>query len=203
MRKKTASNIKKPASKLIHADKFYREPCWLDVWRDGCDPYHFTFWRRINEPNALILISHLEAAGFLIRPKNQPKARCQVHPTYYSQLKFYCLKPKIITKRVIHIKNTPYFLAACKRIWMSMRILRTFSIGQIQACSNVYNDTARIVVRQLYQLNYARLIAVDDAYFRGNEDIYQLICDTGAKAPLLCADGILYDLNTCCIYYID
>ena len=84
-----------------------------------------------------------------------------------------------------------------------MRILRTFSIGQIQACSNVYNDTARIVVRQLYRLNYARLVAVDDAYFQGNEDIYQLIRDTGAKAPFLCADGILYDLNTCCIYYND
>ena len=85
-----------------------------------------------------------------------------------SGLVFWLEIPKVVTKRVIHIKNTPYFLTACQRIWMSMQILRTFSIGQIQACSNVYNDIARIVVRQLYQLNYARLVAVDDAYFQGN-----------------------------------
>jgi hypothetical protein len=58
---------KKIAAKLDDADEFYRQPCWLELWRKTCDPCRLTFWSRIDETNAAILISYWEAAGFLTR----------------------------------------------------------------------------------------------------------------------------------------
>jgi hypothetical protein len=84
-----------------------------------------------------------------------------------------------------------------------MRILRTFTTGQLQICSDVGNDIVHSVVLQLRLLSYVRLIHWYDSDLDGNEHIYQLIRDTGVKAPFLCANGILYDLNTRCIYFTD
>ena len=192
------------ANKLDYADEFYRQPCWLELWRKTCDPCRLTFWSRIDETNAALLISYWEAAGFLIRARNGTRYR--VHSTYYSQLKFYTLKPRPRipgTKKAKPIQNTLYFRTVCQRIWMSMRILQCFSIGQLQACSSVCNDIVRTFVTQLYQLNYVRLQVCYGSNFEGNEDIYQLIQNTGAKAPFLCGEGSLYDLSTCCIYFTD
>jgi hypothetical protein len=206
------------AAKLENLDEFYRQPCWLELWRKTCDPCRLTFWSRIDETNAAILISYWETAGFLTRARK--RTRYRVHSTYYSQLKFYTLKPRPRipgTKKAKPIQNTLYFRTVCQRIWMSMRILQTFSIGQLQACSNVCNDIVRTFVTQLYQLNYVRLQVCHGSNFEGNEDIYQLIRNTGArrfrgklppksslaKALFLCGEGSLYDLSTYCIYFTD
>jgi hypothetical protein len=191
-------------TKLNYADEFYRKPCWLDLWRDNCNPCLLTFWSRIDETNAAILISYWFDAGFLTRTKN--RTRYQVHSTYYSQLKFYTLKGKTQipgTKKLKAIQNSLHFQTVCQRIWMSMRILQTFSIGQLQACSSAGNDLTRTFVNQLYQLNYIRLKVCYGSIYEINEDIYQLIRDTGVKPPFLCGEGSLYDLNTQCVYFTD
>jgi hypothetical protein len=188
--------------KLDSSDEFYQRPCWLGIWRETCNPYHLTFWSCINEKNALILISYLEAAGFLTRYNDYSPYR--VNPTYYSQI--YTYKPKPLVpgaKKAKPIQNTQNFRESCQRLWISVRILKTFSIGQLQICSNVCNDIARTFVNQLYQLNYVQLKFCYGSNFEGNEDIYQLINDTGVRAPFLCAEGRLYDLNTSYIYWND
>ncbi|GAP99943.1 hypothetical protein [Leptolyngbya sp. NIES-2104] len=81
-----------------------------------------------------------------------------------------------------------------------MRILQTSSIGQLQACSNTSNELARRIVSQLYRFDYLRLQQQYHPYFAGNEDVYCLVRNTGAKAPLLFASGVLYDPNTHQIY---
>ena len=43
------------ADKLDYADQFYRQPCWLELWRKTCDPCRLTFWSRIDETNAATL----------------------------------------------------------------------------------------------------------------------------------------------------
>jgi hypothetical protein len=199
-------NMKKMVtSKLGRPDKFYRQPCWLDIWRHTCSDRQLTFWSRMNESNASILISYLEADGFLTRIEDCSPARLQVHSTYYSGLKSYRIK---LNRRLPEMKNrqrlnTLYFFTDFQKIWMSMRILRTFSKGQLQICSDVGKDVVQTVVSQLCLLTYVRIKTRYDADFEGNEHIYQLIRDTGVKAPFLCANGILYDLNTRCIYFTD
>ncbi|MDV2997483.1 MAG: hypothetical protein N4J56_007188 [Chroococcidiopsis sp. SAG 2025] len=199
------------AATFEQPDEFYQQPCWLDVWLATYDGNQLAFWSHLNEIEAALLLSHLESAGFLHRLGNsspvesdsRTPTRFQVHPTYYSELKFYRLnsKPPVPgVKKAKPVRHTPRFRTALQRIWTSMRILQTFSIGQLQACSDASNEVVRTVVTQLYQLNYVQLKHYCHPYFAGNEDIYQLIRDTGTKAPFLCTDGILYDSNTHCIY---
>jgi hypothetical protein len=196
---------KTTTSKLVRPDKFYRQPCWFDIWRDTCSDRQLTFWSRMNESNASVLISYLEADGFLTRLEDCSPVRLQVHSTYYSQLKVYRvkLKGRIPSMKNVQMLNTLYFLTSLQKIWMSMRILRTFSKGQLQTCSDVGKDIVQTVVSQLCLLTYVRIKTLYDSDFEGNEHIYQLIRDTGVKAPFLCANGILYDLNTRCIYFTD
>jgi hypothetical protein len=202
MRKKKKKK-KKTALKSVCPDKFYQQPCWLDIWLHRCSEYQLTFWSRMNESNASVLISYLEADGFLTRLEDCSSPRLKVHTTYYSRLKFYRIK---LNRRLPEMKNrqmlnTLYFLTAFQKIWMSMRILRTFSKGQLQICSAVGKDVVQTVVSQLCLLTYVRLKTCYHSDLEGKENIYQLIRDTGVKAPFLCANGILYDLNTRCIYF--
>jgi hypothetical protein len=186
------------------SDEFYQRHIWLNIWLGTCNPYHLVFWSGIDDTNTLILLSHLEAAGLLTRRREQYSYR--VHPAYYSKIKICICKPKplvIGAKKAKQVKNTYEFRESCHRIWTSMRILQTFSIGQLQICSDVCEDIARTFVTQLYQLNYIQLRSCYGSNLGGNEDIYQLINNTGPKAPFLCADGRLYDLNTDCIYLND
>jgi hypothetical protein len=193
------------ASKFDSSDEFYQHRSWLNIWLETLNPYHLVFWSRIDETNTLILMSHFEAAGFVTRYRNRSSYR--VRPTYYSEIKMYVCKPKplvIGAKKAKPVQNTLNFRESCHRIWTSMRILQTFSIGQLQICSDVHEDVARTFVAQLYQLNYIQLRFFSYGYnFEGNEDIYQLINNTGPKAPFLCGDGRLYDLNNDCIYLND
>jgi hypothetical protein len=192
------------ASKFVSSDEFYQRRSWLNIWLETLNPYHLVFWSRIDETNSLILLSHLEATGFVTQCRE--RSSYQVQPTYYSDIKMYICKPKpliIGAKKAKLVTNTHNFRESCRRIWTSMRILQTFSIGQLQICSDVCEDIARTFVTQLYQLNYIQLRFCYGYNFEGNEDIYQLINNTGPKAPFLCGDGRLYDLNTDCIYLND
>lgn len=185
------------------SDAFYQQPCWLDVWLDQCSTTQLEFWSRFDEFDALVLLSLLEQAGFVSQLGDRTPPHFRVHPTYYQDLRFYCinLKPPVVgAKTVKRYQNMLSFRNTVGRMWTSMRILQTFSIGQLQACSDTSNELARRIVSQLYRFDYLRLQQQYHPYFAGNEDVYCLVCNTGAKAPLLFAGGVLYDLNTHQIY---
>lgn len=190
-------------SSLNTSELFYQQPCWLDVWLDQCSTAQLEFWSRFNEFDALVLLSRLEQAGFVTRIGDPASPHFRVHPTYYQKLKFYTVhlkSPVAGTKIVKRYRNTLNFQNTVGRMWTSMRILQTFSSGQLQACADTSNEPAQRIVSQLYQFDYLRLRQQYHQCFAGNEDVYCLVRNTGAKAPLLFAGGVLYDLNTHRIY---
>ncbi len=81
-----------------------------------------------------------------------------------------------------------------------MRILQIFSVSQILICSEISELVALEFVYQMHQIDFLRLVEGCEAGVFGNENIYQLIENTGPIAPLICADGIVYDINTRTIY---
>ncbi|MDV2997737.1 MAG: hypothetical protein N4J56_007442 [Chroococcidiopsis sp. SAG 2025] len=187
------------ASDSESSDAFYRQPCWLDIWLDQCSTTQLEFWSQFDESDALFLLSLLEQAGFVTRLGDRTPPRFRAHPTYYQNLRFYRvdLKPPVRgAKTVKRCQNTLHFRNTVGRMWTSMRILQTFSIGQLQACTDTGNEPAQRIVSQLYRFNYLRLQQQYHPCFAGNEDVYCLVRNTGAKAPLLFASGILYDPNT-------
>ncbi|MBE9012322.1 hypothetical protein IQ250_19170 [Pseudanabaenaceae cyanobacterium LEGE 13415] len=185
------------------SDAFYQHPCWLDIWLDQCSTTQLEFWSRFDEFDALVLLSLFEQAEFVIRLGDRTPPHFRVHPTYYQTLRFYNinLKPTVEgTKRVKRYQNTLNFQNIVRRMWTSMRILQTFSIGQLQACADTGNEPAQRIVSQLYRFDYLRLRQQYHRCFAGNEDVYCLVRNTGAKAPLLFTGGVLYDPNTHQIY---
>lgn len=185
------------------SEQFYQQPCWLDIWLDQCSTTQLEFWSRFDEFDALVLLSLFEQAGFVTRLGDHTPPHFRVHPTYYQSLRLYRvdLKPPVPSvKTVKRYQNTLPFRNTVGRMWTSMRILQTSSIGQLQACSNTSNELARRIVSQLYRFDYLRLQQQYHPYFAGNEDVYCLVRNTGAKAPLLFAGGVLYDPNTHQIY---
>ncbi|MBW4550795.1 MAG: hypothetical protein KME35_06760 [Aphanocapsa sp. GSE-SYN-MK-11-07L] len=186
-----------------HPNDFYHQPCWLGIWSEQFDTNILGFWGRVDEVNALKLLSYLEQAGLIIPIPNTSPVKYKAKPTFASELKLCRLKfkpPVPGTENVMSPRNTLVFFNSCQKLWQTMRILQSFSIGQLQACSDVSSKIVRTVVAQLYQLGYIQTLSLKHKYFNGNEDTYQLVRDTGAKAPLLCADGISYDPNIRTIY---
>jgi hypothetical protein len=58
---------KKTASQLVHPGKFYQQPCWVDIWQHSCSDHQLTFWSRMNESSASVLISYLGLAEDLCK----------------------------------------------------------------------------------------------------------------------------------------
>lgn len=81
-----------------------------------------------------------------------------------------------------------------------MRILHTFSASQILICSEISELVAQEFVYQMHKANFLHLLEVYDPTVFGSENVYQLVRNTGPIAPLICADGIVYDINTRTIY---
>ncbi|MBE9011668.1 hypothetical protein IQ250_15795 [Pseudanabaenaceae cyanobacterium LEGE 13415] len=189
-------------------DDFYQQPCWMDIWLTTFDMSQLDFWSQLDEADAARLLSHLADAGFVIEVKATRTTSLQfrVDSTAYSHLTFYRVqaKPQVPgTLKPQSVQDTLQFRAALQRLWTSMRILQTFTVGQVQACSNVTNNIAQTVVYVLYQIGYLQLISYyPHPYFLGNEDSYQLLLNTGATAPFFCGDGLLFDVNTHCIYQL-
>jgi hypothetical protein len=152
-------------TKAVNSSKqlegFYQRPCWLDLWLESFNPNQLEFWSQMEEADAARLLSHLERAGILTITHDASRIRLQVHSTYYSALKIYRLraKPSVPgTPKAHPIKHTQQFRYAMQRIWTSMRILQSFSVGQLQSCSEVSNDAVQTVVFQLYQFGYLQLL---------------------------------------------
>ena len=197
---------KAPATCYKQSDEFYQQRCWLDLWLENFDFAALEFWGQLEEVEAASLLSCLEKAGFVTRIDAVDRSHLQVHPTYYSEPKIRRIqaKPPVPgTPKAAPVQHSLSFRNGVQRLWTSMRILQSFSVGQLQACSNVTNGVARTVVFQFYQLNYLHLLSYyPNPCFCGNENQYQLIQNTGARSPILCGDGLLYDTNTNCIHQL-
>ena len=77
-----------------------------------------------------------------------------------------------------------------------MRILYTFNLSQIVICSEIEQPIAEKYIYQLYQIGYLQLIESYDKNILSSEDVFRLRTNSGPLAPLVCADGIVYDLNS-------
>ncbi len=189
----------------IEPETFYSYRPWYEIWLDGVNLEQLEFWAQINNLNAMNLIVRLEKAGFLRRvDENSERPRFLPEPSFYCDLKFFLIgyKPPApyalrSRRRVFH---RPKFIRSCHRAWTSMRILHIFSVPQILICSEISELVALEFVYQMHQTNFLRLVERCDAEVFGSENIYQLIENTGPIAPLICADGIVYDINTRTIY---
>ena len=81
------------------------------------------------------------------------------------------------------------------RAWQSMRILRRFSLPDLMATAEVGQDNARKYVRGLARAGYLRVVKAKANGHKGGHAVYQLVRDTGPRAPRLQKDGSTYDPN--------
>lgn len=187
------------------SENFYFYRPWYDLWLDGLNLEQLEFWRRINNLNAMNLLARLEKARFLRRvDENSERPKFLPTPSFYCDLKFiitgykppapYAMRPR---QRVFHQLK---FINSCHRAWTSMRILHIFSVSQILICSEISELVALEFIYQMHRINFLRLVERCEAEVFGSENIYQLIENTGPIAPLICADGIVYDINSRTIY---
>ena len=69
------------------------------------------------------------------------------------------------------------------RMWQSMRILRRFTSGDLQATAEVGASHSQKYVRMLLQAGYLRVVQAKQSGVTGGHAVYQLIRDTGPHAP--------------------
>lgn len=90
-----------------------------------------------------------------------------------------------------HPKNT-----ARQKAWMAMRIMRKFSVGDIEATAEVSRRSIQKFISVLVQCGYVKKLGWVNRGKRGGYERLLLIEDTGPSAPLIRKGGYLRDLNT-------
>ncbi|MDV2997707.1 MAG: hypothetical protein N4J56_007412 [Chroococcidiopsis sp. SAG 2025] len=204
------------------SEEFYCDRPWSDVWqatlamqwlgrpssmvRQDCDAMQWLeLWLRISDEQALTLLSQFERAGYLKRLEQIGRyPRYQVEPSYHEKLYLYLVfssrSRQTIKEIDLRVFNESYFVTDCNRAWTSMRILCTFTTSQIEICSEIEQSTAEEFVYQLYRIGYLQLVECYDKNLIGSENVYRLCLNSGPIAPLVCADGIVYDTNSRKLY---
>lgn len=81
------------------------------------------------------------------------------------------------------------------RIWQSMRVLRRFTQPELEATAEAGRDNVRKYVRGLVYAGYLRIDKPKQEGRKGGHPIYQLVRDTGPRAPRLQSDGSTWDPN--------
>ena len=81
------------------------------------------------------------------------------------------------------------------RIWASMRIMVRFSIPELVATAETTKANAAKYVRGLAHAGYLRVVAPKRNGAKGGHAVYQLIRNTGPRAPRLTRDGQTFDMN--------
>lgn len=87
------------------------------------------------------------------------------------------------------------------RIWQSMRVMRRFTQPDLQATAEAGRDNVRKYVRGLVAAGYLRIVKPKDSGRKGGHPIYQLVRDTGPRAPRLQSDGSTWDPNEHHVYH--
>ncbi len=82
------------------------------------------------------------------------------------------------------------------RIWLSMRMLRRFTLPQLCAASEVAEGNARTYLQALTRVGILRKVQVNTSSKAGCYSVYALLKDTGPQAPIRRRNGMVYDRNT-------
>lgn len=206
----------------IQAKEFYCDRPWSDVWQatlsrqwlgrptsmvqqDYDAMQWLELWLRIGDSQALTLLSRFERAGYLKRVEQVGRyPHFKVEPSYHEKIHLHLVSSRhsqrIVKQIDLGVLDDPHFDAYCKRAWTSMRILCTFSTPQIVICSQIEQSTAEDFVYQLHRIGYLQLVECRDKKLIDIEDVYHLCINSGPLAPLICADGVVYDLNSRKLY---
>jgi hypothetical protein len=83
-------------------------------------------------------------------------------------------------------------------MWQCMRVLRTFTLPQLQAVTECGGHNVKRYVRCLEQVGYVRRVRERKRGAAGSHTVFALIEDTGPAAPRGQTDGKLYDPNLHC-----
>lgn len=86
------------------------------------------------------------------------------------------------------------------RAWQSMRILRRFDVPSLSSTAEIGVANAGKYLRGLLRSGYIRIIKPKSEGRKGGHACYQLIRDTGPKAPRLQSNGDTYDPNEHKVY---
>lgn len=206
----------------IDSEEFYCNRPWSNIWQatlgkqwlkrpsslvqqDSRTMQWLEFWLRISDSKTLDLLAQFEQAGYLKRLKQVGKwPHFKVKPSYHEEIRLHvipnCCSDLVKGKLNFRTLNAPRFVTDCNRAWTSMRILCTFSTPQIEICSDIRQSTAKQFVYQLYQIGYLQLVECYNERIIGSDNVYQLCRNSGPLAPLICSDGIAYDINSRKLY---
>jgi hypothetical protein len=85
-----------------------------------------------------------------------------------------------------------------ENLWRSMRILRSFTRGQLAAVVEREPGSVSRYVTALHRAGYLRRTQIIEAGRRGAS--WRLVRDTGPVAPVLRRNGTVYDPNNDTLY---
>jgi hypothetical protein len=94
-------------------------------------------------------------------------------------------------------RNVP---ASRDRLWLTIRILRKFTLPQMCATAEVPYDNARRYIVQLERTGFLRLVQDHISGKAGSFKVYALVRDSGPLAPLMRNDGTVYDRNSLTVF---
>ena len=77
-----------------------------------------------------------------------------------------------------------------------MRSLRQFTVPQLVATAESGADNARKYIKGLIHSGYVVVARPKDNGRKGGHEVYNLVRNTGPKAPRMQSDGRTYDPNT-------
>ncbi|WP_019500862.1 hypothetical protein [Pseudanabaena sp. PCC 6802] len=85
---------------------------------------------------------------------------------------------------------------AQEKIWRSMRIFKTFTVGDIAMVCGLHEDTVGRYVNKLKQVDYVRVhVSNKGGGKAGAYHTYRLVRDTGPRSPVVLGDGRAFDCN--------
>jgi transcriptional regulator with XRE-family HTH domain len=82
------------------------------------------------------------------------------------------------------------------KAWNSIRILRVFTIPQLQTTAGISEGNAFMFVRRLVRAGYLRIVKECEINHPGSRTVYRLVRDTGPRQPIPWNSGEVYDQNT-------
>lgn len=81
------------------------------------------------------------------------------------------------------------------RMWQSMRVMRTFNVGELEATAEVSRASATHYVRALRDAGYLQCITSRRVGRASQFVTYRLRKDTGPHGPRVARDGSVFDPN--------
>lgn len=91
-----------------------------------------------------------------------------------------------------------------QRVWQSMRILRRFDTGQLQATAEAGETAVAKYVKALRQAGYLRVEVARVSGRPGSRDQLALVRNSGPLAPIRRRDSTgVFDPNTRCVWGLD